>query len=315
MTYYPFRRLLKRIVLAIAAIILIYGAGRLYYAVTDGFTQENILSDLTPDVRWRSPALSNEQQSAIQTILNQPFHYLGKGCQSYVFASEDGKYVLKFFKYHRYRTKPWVNALAFLPPVEAYRRDRQEHKDKKLSNLFSSWMTAFKFLPEATGLIYVHLNKGEGWDQEVVLYDKIGGKHLINLNQLEFLVQKRAVMLADTLEMMLNAQTGNLAKDQIASLFALIRSDYASGFVDEDHALLQNTGVLEGKPIHIDVGQIGRKAEAKEVAIYRQHLFNKMYKFREWLHERDPQLALYTTALLFEQVGPEIWTMEPHFMH
>lgn len=315
MAYHSFKKQLKWILIGSVIIAAIYGIGRLYYAVTDGFTQENILSDLTPDVRWRLPELSPTQQDCIQSILDQPFHYLGKGCQSYVFASEDGQYVLKFFKYHRYRTKPWVNALAFIPFIETYRQQRQEYKNHKLSHLFNSWIVAFKGLADVTGLVYLHLNKGEGWDQEVQLYDKMGAKHVISLNQVEFLIQKRAVMLADALELFIHANALDLARDQIASLFALIRSDYAAGFVDEDHALLQNTGVLEGRPIHIDVGQIAKRAEAREVSLYRQHLFNKMYKFREWLFERNPQLALYTTALLFEQVGPEMWSMEPHFMH
>src|SRR5689334_8640410 len=35
----------------------------------------------------------------VVSILEQPFHYLAKGGQSYVFGSSDGKYVLKLFRF------------------------------------------------------------------------------------------------------------------------------------------------------------------------------------------------------------------------
>src|SRR5579872_1148087 len=43
---------------------------------------------------------------SIEQALSQPFHYLGKGRQSFVFASEDGKWVLKFFN-QKYFQDPW----------------------------------------------------------------------------------------------------------------------------------------------------------------------------------------------------------------
>jgi len=57
---------------------------------TDGFTIASLSSEHSLDY----PTLGSEE--AARAILNQPFHYLGSGGQSFVFTSADGKYVLKF---------------------------------------------------------------------------------------------------------------------------------------------------------------------------------------------------------------------------
>ena len=76
-----------------------------------------------------------------------------------MFQSQDGKYVLKFFKYQRYKIKPWVEAFTFIPFVAAHRDRRLQHKQDKLARFFSSWKLAFNELQPETGLVYVHLNK------------------------------------------------------------------------------------------------------------------------------------------------------------
>ena len=75
------------------SILLVYGTGRLYYAVTAGFTIGNITSDFSYNEKWATAALTSSQRDQVKQILSQKFSYLGKGCQSYVFTSDDGKYV------------------------------------------------------------------------------------------------------------------------------------------------------------------------------------------------------------------------------
>ena len=94
---------MKRIALILIFAISLYGLGRLYYAVTDGFTIENITSSLPFDESLETRPLNEEEKTLVDLILDQKFTYLGKGCQSYVFLSEDQQYVLKFFKYQRYK--------------------------------------------------------------------------------------------------------------------------------------------------------------------------------------------------------------------
>ena len=41
----------------------------------------------------------------LASILSQEFHYIGEGVQSYVFASADDQYVIKFVRHGRYKAK------------------------------------------------------------------------------------------------------------------------------------------------------------------------------------------------------------------
>src|ERR1700722_14345392 len=97
----------KTFFIFLVCICCLYGLTRLYYAVTGGFTIGNITSDLSYDQQWSTHALSTIEQQEVDRALDQQYAYLGKGCQAYVFKSDDGEYVLKFFKYQRFRPQSW----------------------------------------------------------------------------------------------------------------------------------------------------------------------------------------------------------------
>lgn len=122
-----FRNRLKKSILWFCVVFLIaYGAGRLYYRVTAGFTVGNITYALPYDSRWDIRDLNLAESKHLDYILSQNFKYLGKGCQSYVFASEDGQYVLKFFKFQRFRQREWLNHFTFIPGMEQYVKEKQK---------------------------------------------------------------------------------------------------------------------------------------------------------------------------------------------
>lgn len=295
----------------ILGVSALYGTGRLYYRITDGFTESNIHYEIPYDPRWDVAPLAEGDKKAVEKILAQDFHYLGKGCQSYVFASDDGQYVLKFFKYQRFKPQTWLDHFAFIPPVDSYRLRKIEKKKQKLNNVFASWKMAYEELQPETGVLYVHLNKVGGWDQKIHIYDKMGLKHELDLNSLEFMVQKKASMLCS--ELLKFKQKDDLAsgKKLIDALLTLLLSEYDRGYADNDHALMQNTGVYQGKPIHIDVGQFVKNPVAADPKVYRQELFSKMWKFRLWLRKEYPELADYTDVRLREAIGPSFETLRP----
>lgn len=302
----------KRILIAsIICLILIYGAGRLYFQVTAGFTESNIASTLAPDDRWEIQKLSNEQKAELDQALSQEYTYLGKGCQSYVFASADGKYVLKFFKYQRFRPQGWLDYFAFIPAVDEYRLGKIEQKNKKLENIFTSWKIAYDELQKETGILYIHLNKSKDLQKNLVLYDKMGLKHTLDLDQHEFMIQKRAQMLTETIDAYMANHEVDKAKELIDNLVQMILSEYQRGLGDNDHALMQNTGVLGALPVHIDVGQFVRKEEFKNASCYKQELFNKTYKFRIWLKKQHPEIAAYVDQQLHKVIGPEMAHLKP----
>lgn len=295
----------------LVCVIALYGGGRLYYRLTDGFIESNIVYNVPQELRRESRPLSEENKNVLKAILAQEFYYLGKGCQSYVFSSQDGNYVLKFFKYQRYRPQAWLDTFAFIPLVDHYRLNKIAKKNRKLDNALSSWKMAYEELQTETGVIYVHLNKSKDWENNLVIYDKLGFRHEIDLNQVEFMVQKRARMLCPELLRMKQNNEHQNAREHIDRLFALLLSEYQRGYADNDHALMQNTGVFASTPIHIDVGAFVKNPVASDPKVYNQELFSKMWKFRIWLRENYSELADYTDQRLKEVIGPSFETLTP----
>lgn len=302
----------KRIFLLIILVGALYGIGRLYYVFTAGFTIGNISSDLAYDPRWETHPLSLEERNQIEKVLNQEYTYLGKGCQAYVFASPDGQYVLKFFKYQRFRPQPWLNLFTFIPAIESYQQKKAIEKKGRLERVFRSWKLVYEKLKNETGVVYVHLNKTSHLNMPLVLHDKLGGTHRLDLDKMEFLVQKRAEMLCPKIESLMADHREKQASQIIDRLFSMLISEYERGYADNDHALMQNTGVLDGYPIHIDVGQFIYNDIVKDPKIYKQEIYDKMYKLRVWLEKHYPELALHLKARLIDLLGIDYYYMGPY---
>lgn len=304
-------KVLRWVLLITAIAAFSYGVGRLYYRLTDGFLVSNITSSNTYDARWETRPLTLEESELVQHILHQEFRYLGKGCQSYVFASQDGNYVLKFFKYQRLRPKYWLNLLSFIPWIQDYRQRKILSKDRKRAVFFQSWKVAFDLIPETTGVVFVHLNPSENLNTELKIYDKMGFEHVLNMNHLEFMIQKRATMLRDVIND--HMKKGQLAQAEslLETFIQRILANYQKGIADNDHALMQNSGVYEGMPIHIDVGQFVFDESVKDPKFYTQELFTKTYKFRLWLKKNHPELAEHFDLYLKRVMGDKFLEMKP----
>ncbi len=268
----------------------------LYHQANDGFTVGKIAHERAIDPRWDVGPLSPEKESQVEKILGQRFSYLGKGHQAFVFVSEDGDYVLKFFKYPPIREFKWLDHLAWIPPVAAYRSrhlERNAERAAYLESLYGSWKLAYEKLPTQTQVVYLHLNRTDGQLGPLTLVDRIGMEHEIDLDQSEFLIQRRAEMFGPLLEGMLADQDLQGARGLIDGLVDLIESDYELGLADNDHALIQNTGWVDGRPIHVDTGMLVTKPALSNPEVRRQVLWRHTEPFSKWLEERSPELALY----------------------
>jgi len=299
------KRYSKWILCICLMLLATYGLGRLYYRVTGGFTLGNIAYELPQDLRREIEPLKQSEKENLNRILSQPFHYLGKGCQSYVFKSDDGRYVLKFFKYQRLRPQAWLDWFAVIPWVDTYRLGKIEKKKQKLQGVFTSWKIAYEELQPETGVVYIHLNKEPVLGKPFLLHDKMGFKHTLNLDQYEFLLQRKADMLCPILQKMVASGDMQGSKELLDRLLTMIQSEYTRGFADNDHALMQNTGVLDGQPVHIDVGQFVKNSKVNNPLVYNQEIFNKTWKFRKWLEKESPELADHLVMRLKEIMGKE----------
>lgn len=288
----------------LVAIIVLFCSGRLYYFLTDGFLVSNITYNHPYDERWDVHPLSPEENRLVDSILNQKFFYLGKGCQSYVFVSEDNRYVIKFLKYQRIKPQVWLDHLAFIPVIDRYRQKKKQYKQYKLEKVFTGWKIAYEDLPKETGVVFVHLNKSNHLNKTVLVYDKIGLQHTLNLDEIEFMIQKKADMLCPTLDQLMINGRKEEAEVILNRLLDTLVNEYKRGLADNDHALMQNTGVYEGHPIHIDSGLFVKNPTVKEPDVFHQELINKTWKFRQWLQSHHPELDHYLVERLKAIIGP-----------
>jgi len=261
-----------------------------YYRANDGFLPSHILSHTVASITGL-PSLSDGEKGHIADIMNQPFYYLGKGCQSYAFVSRDGKYVVKLPKYQRYRNRFWLALLPFLPTINSYAHIEQERKEKKRQETFDSYALAYQQLRDEAALEYVHLDKREVPFPPLILYDRLGHRYSFAGGEVEFLLQRRCIALSEALDALMIQKREEEGKELLSQLVALLLSEYRRGIVDKDLLLMQNTGVYEGNPVHIDIGRFAYDPSFRQPAIYGPHLIKRCEQLHTWLMLFHPSLA------------------------
>jgi hypothetical protein len=241
---------------------------------TGRFTILRITSKLTPQPEWETASLSPEEQTRVKQILSQPYSYLSKGVQSFVFASQDGQYVIKFFRHDHLDSPFW------LTPNQRAKKAVQLHKE------FLSYKLAYQHLSQQTGLVFLHLNKTKDLHQTLDLVDKLGIHHHLPLDNYEFLVQKRASLLYTALNQMVEENKLSDAKETLSNLVQLLAHRAELGISDKDPDLITNFGVIGTEPIQIDVGRFSQKEpklDKDEIVRITDHLDH-------YLKNRCPEL-------------------------
>ncbi len=184
-------------------------------------------------------------------LLDQKFHYLGKGHQSYVFASENGQTVLKFYRFPSHlRPFPWLRH-PFSYRWSAKRKQIKAYNLQKFSDTLQSYRIAFEELKEDCGLIAVHLAPTHDLHAAATIVDRLGRQYTVDLDQVVFLLQRKAEMIFPLLE----KQNGAGREKMIHEISKLIQRRCQKGITDQDAILEKNYGWLDHQAIHIDLGR------------------------------------------------------------
>lgn len=297
----------------VGLVALIFLSQKLFFHFTDGFLLRNIHMELPYRPDWKTVDLDQKEQTEVLDALNQPYTYLGKGCQSYAFESADKQYVIKFFKFQHFRPSLWYALFPPFPPFSEWKEEKKKEKLERLNLVAAGWKMAFDHLKKETGLLYVHLNQTIFLPTSFTIRNKLGTSSTINLNTMQFCLQRRGTRLDDWLLSLFSRNEKEQAKRLIDELLSLFMSEYKKGFADNDHAIMQNTGVVDGRPFHIDIGQFVYNEEVKEESFFHQELFTKTYRLMEWLKEYDEETASYLAERLKSLIGPSYSLMKPNF--
>lgn len=284
--------------------LALLGLGRLYYYLTDDFRISNI-SDYSNHVsrtEWGVPPPSSSEKLALDAILQQRFTYIGKGVQSYAFSSEDGKYVIKFFKFKHLKISPILDWLPAWTPFENYRLKKKERVEKKFNGVFEGYHLAYRKHKKESGLIFLHINPTEGLYPTLTVIDKLGRTNLIELDQVPFLIQAKAKTMRVVMHELLVNNEMELAKARISEIFQLYFSEYQKGLYDHDHGIMHNAGFVGTTPIHLDVGKLKEEENMRNPAYYSQDIALVAHRMARWLKAKEPkdypELAKHIEAVI-----------------
>jgi len=269
---------------------------------TDSFTIGAISSNRPFDPQWQTHPLSSEEKEEMDAALSQKFRYFGRGGQCYAFFSEDGKYVIKFFKQRVYTIPLWHHCIPIPYLFDRYKQKKRWKREDKLQRDFFSYKTAFDELQEMTGVLYVHLNRTTDLQRNVTLVDLLHIEHQIPLDKFDFILQKRADMIYPTITHLIETDQIDHAKQIIDQVITLIVSRCEKGYEDWDPNVRTNCGLLNDRVIKIDVGRFIRNDKMKTKEMCQSELVRITTPFKEWLNTKEPGLAAYCDESVMKAV-------------
>jgi hypothetical protein len=277
-----------------ALALCLYAFKHLAHFATDGFTISKITSNLKYHPEWEVQRSSDGKEELLQAnlpqILNQKFHYLSKGAQCYAFVSDDGMYVLKFFRFQHLTPNTFLTHLPFPHFLKKWRDGKIAKRENKLNQDFSSYKLAFEELKNECGLMFIHLNKTSNFLHPITLVDKIKIEHQVDLDQFEFILQRRAKLVYPQIQQWMEVGDARSAKRAISELLQLVALKGERGIVDVDPNLSKNFGFIDGKPIQIDVGRFEKKSSCDHSVF--QGVLRRMHDdFIYWLNKHYPVLS------------------------
>lgn len=280
----------KKICLGIAFIgVFFLGLDRYFHPKSIRFAPSKITTN-SSNPKWEISPLSQEEKKNIGEILSQKFTYLDKGSQSYVFVSEDQKYVLKFLKQGKLRPQTW---LTYIPvSFNPYYKEFLVLQEK-LHRTYQAQKIAFTEFKEQTGLLYVHLNRTQHLNKNVVLIDKKGEKHTISLDGACFSLQKRADLFYPQLNHMMEQKNIEGVKRVISSLFSLVDCFVKKGVVDHDPIMKKNFGLIEHQVIQFDIGRMRLDSRRLTPSEYQQQIAKLTNSLKKWIVTSYPELLPY----------------------
>lgn len=221
----------------------------------------------------------------INKILSQPFRYLNRGTQFYVFESEDQQYVLKLLREDRLSDKlleRWI-----------VNSDKQDKMRQKASQFKKACQLASKVLPNQTGMVFVHLQISENLPV-VHVFDRLQFRHLIDVNRYCFVLQKKGVLIKTALEKAHRDKDLVQAKKLIDSFFQTISYRAQNKISNTDPNLFENFAVTNETVMEIDVGDFFLNPHlVSNRDTYRYEMNRHAMVFREWIYERWPDLLGY----------------------
>ncbi len=222
----------------------------------------------------------------LSPIFAQEFTFLDKGSTSEVFISKDRKTVLKIFLDKSYTSRSRKH-IPFLGKLSAKRKELKMKKARYMASINS-----YALLPKETGMVYYHFSPTDTFHRSLTLTDKEGNKRTLDLDQENYLVQRKAIVAWEYIYN--HVACGDLegARQGIKKLLTLTKLLYDQGIVLIDLQFASNFGFIDGEPTRIDTEHLAFKRSWK--TSHQKHLSEQLADFRIWIAEScPPSLLVY----------------------
>jgi len=271
--------------------ILLMGFGLFLCYKSFGFSIAKITSCFTYDETSKIKPLSDiERNYIIENIFPQRFYFLRSGRQYYTFISEDRQFILKFFKIHAHQRAGIFNVLSRI--FYQMLGFRQEMKDQLISaKVLSNYKYVYELLREETAIVYLHLDKTYEFPASVTLIDEKGKEHILDLNAIEFIVQRRAQKFYEHLNQLVKKGRYDDLTASIRSLFQLIATRCEKGFIDQNLDL-RSFGFIDNKAVRFDCATLSYDPSIKYPLNFRNEVMEAAEKLQEWAQNNYAEATL-----------------------
>ncbi len=270
----------------LALVVFFIGSG--WHFLGSGFRLQKIAFVIPVNPKWETP-ISYEEKTQLEEIVKQPFFYLDKGRQSYVFSSRDGKYVLKLFRYHLVRKRFSLYISRYVCFWDKAKKKKLKSKQKQFEDWMESYHLAFTKLQKETGLIYMHLVKTNDLPS-VVIQDKLGRSFSLDLNKYGFLLQKKTDLLFPVVQKLVKKKQDQKLQKVIQAYIKTVADRHQKGIQNKDHLWTKNYGIVGfSEVVEIDVGRYSFIPSAKTEKELRQELYLYTGLFHDFLAKNYPK--------------------------
>lgn len=295
-----FKAKAKILLLSFSCVIGAIAVARFCHHQTEGFKLTKVQSNLIEN----TPIASTDVDKAfLAALLQQKFNFLGRGLQSFVFASQDGEYVIKVFNNRYQRKIALFSFLSYFPWIGHWAKERAAYFRGKLNKTFDSYKIAFDEMKDKTALVYVHLQPTMDLSEKLTLVDRLNISHQLDPNRIGFLVQRRAKLAFPALKEYVNKNDLEGAKHAISSLLELFFWKWRHSIQDNDPLIRTNYGFIEGDAVQIDVGPLSKGSDPLNRDQQQQEILRITSSLKFWLTENRPELIPYLDRELQQQLS------------
>ncbi|KPK32559.1 MAG: hypothetical protein AMS24_03880 [Chlamydiae bacterium SM23_39] len=284
--------MIKKIFIICITIFFVFFVAKGWHILTGGFRTNKILPP--KDCECFKKETPESLKKDFFKIFNQNYHFLDKGCQVYVFESEDKKYVIKFLRYHKYQPPFWINFLDFFKRGKIYKNNVVDYKKFRIKTAHNSYLMAFNDWGYRTAIIYMHLGRTDHIKRKLKVKDRLGQYWHIDLDKMHYIVQRRVEKLSFTLMECVRDKDLDRAKILIDEYFEVMRDRCLKGIKNVDHSgYIRNMGHIDNFIFEIDVGGYRKKDIIKTKKGMEKEFEHFTRRLKRWAEKRAPFLYDY----------------------